>query len=300
MGQGWDRTGRTAAKGKRMQTVFSAIMGIIQGLAEFLPISSSGHLLVGEKLLGLLGFQTDNTLALFIMLHMGTLIAVALVFWRDWLDMVLHPIKNKTLLLLFAASIPALIAAVLLGDSIDTLFTGWFLGPSFLITALFLCLIEMIGKRQAGKHAFSSEVTLPRAILMGGFQAVALLPGVSRSGATLLGGTASGLSRATAAKFSFMMSAPAILGSFLMEGKDAVETGGLSSLLSLDTLVGVVFAALSGYLAIRYMLKLIQRISFYKFALYVALLGVAVLVMQLTGTAGFEPLTAVPTAAPLG
>lgn len=283
-----------------MQTIFSAIMGIIQGLAEFLPISSSGHLLVGEKLLGLLGFQTDNTLALFVMLHMGTLIAVAIVFWRDWLDMLLNPIKNKTLLLLFTASIPALIAAVLLGDSIDTLFTGWFLGPSFLITAFFLCLIEMIGKRQAGKHALNSQVTLPRAVLMGGFQAVALLPGVSRSGATLLGGTASGLSRAAAAKFSFMMSAPAILGSFLMEGKDAVETGGLSSLLSLDTLVGVVFAAFSGYLAIRYMLKLIQRISFYKFALYVALLGVAVLIMQLTGTAGFEPLTAVPTAAPLG
>lgn len=283
-----------------MQTIFSAVMGIIQGLAEFLPISSSGHLLVGEKLLGLLGFQTDNSLALFVMLHMGTLIAVAIVFWRDWIDMLLHPIKNKTLLLLFAASIPALIAAILLGDSIDTLFTGWFLGPSFLITALFLCLIEMIGKRPAGKHALSSEVTLPRAVVMGGFQAVALLPGVSRSGATLLGGTASGLSRAAAAKFSFMMSAPAILGSFLMEGKDAVETGGLSSLLSLDILVGVVFAALSGYLAIRYMLKLIQRISFYKFALYVALLGAAVLVMQLTGTAGFEPLTAVPTATPLG
>lgn len=283
-----------------MQTFFSAIMGIIQGLAEFLPISSSGHLLVGEKLLGLLGFQTDNTLALFVMLHMGTLIAVAVIFWRDWLDMVMHPIKNKTLLLLFLASVPALIAAVLLGKSIDSLFTGWFLGPSFLITALFLCLIEMIGKRRKEGSLVSDKVTLPRAALMGGFQAVALLPGVSRSGATLLGGVSGGLSRAAAAKFSFMMSAPAILGSFLMEGKDAIETGGLGSLLSFDILVGVLFAAVSGYLAIRYMLKLIERVSFFKFALYVALVGIFVLIMQLTGTAGFEPLTAVPATIPLG
>ena len=283
-----------------MQIIFSAIMGIIQGLAEFLPISSSGHLLVGERLLGLLGFQTENTLALFVMLHMGTLIAVAIIFWRDWLDMVLHPIRNRTLLLLFIASIPALIAAVLLGGSIDSLFTGWFLGPSFLITALFLCLIEMIGRRQKDKPTLNDTVTLPRAALMGGFQAVALLPGVSRSGATLLGGVAGGLSRATAAKFSFMMSAPAILGSFMMEGKDAMEAGGLSSLFTPAILAGVLTAAVSGYLAIRFMLKLIQRISFYKFALYVAIVGIAVLVMQLTGTAGFPPLNAAPTAIPLG
>jgi len=283
-----------------MQIIFSAIMGIIQGLAEFLPISSSGHLLVGEKLLGLLGFQTGNTLALFIMLHMGTLIAVAIIFWRDWIDMILHPIKNRTLLLLFVASVPALIAVILLGDSIDELFTGWFLGPSFLITAFFLCLIEMIGRKQSGKHAVNNPVTLPRAALMGGFQAVALLPGVSRSGSTLLGGVAGGLSRATAAKFSFMMSAPAILGSFLMEGKDAMEAGGLSSLFTPAILAGILTAAVSGYLAIRYMLKLIQRISFYKFALYVAIVGIAVLVMQLTGVAGFPPLNAIPTAIPLG
>ena len=279
-----------------MQIVFSALMGLIQGLTEFLPVSSSGHLLLGEKLFGLLGYANQNSMALAVMLHMGTLIAVAVIFFKDWVDMLRHPISNPTLRLLFVASLPALVLVVLLGDWIDGLFTGWFLGISFLITALFLVLVERASAR--GRHASGQNAVSTRhAIAMGLFQGIALLPGVSRSGSTLLGGVSSGLSRATAAKFSFMMSAPAILGSFVMEGKDAIEQGGLSSLFTAETLIGVVFAALSGYLAIRYMLQLIQRISFYKFAAYVALVGIAVIVMQLTGFAGFPPIS-LPGAAP--
>ncbi|NLD33311.1 MAG: undecaprenyl-diphosphate phosphatase [Clostridiales bacterium] len=280
-----------------MQVIYSAIMGLVQGLTEFLPVSSSGHLLLAEKLLGLLGYQNANSMALAVMLHMGTLIAVAVIFWRDWIEMLRHPIKNPTLLLLFVASLPALVLVVLLGDWIDGLFTGWFLGISFFVTALFLVLIERISGKRKGSPVVNDAVTMPRAVIMGLFQGIALLPGVSRSGSTLLGGVSTGLSRGTAAKFSFMMSAPAILGSFLKEGKDAIEAGGLSSLISVETLVGVVVAAVSGWLAIRYMLKLIERISFYKFALYVALVGAAVIVMQLTGFAGFPPL-AWPGAAP--
>ena len=273
-----------------MDVIFSALMGIVQGLAEFLPISSSGHLLLAEKLLGLLGYNPGASRQAFIvMLHMGTLIAVAVIFWKDWVDMLLHPIKNRTLLLLFVASLPALLLVLVLGKQIDSLFTGWFLGISFLITALFLVLIELLDRK--GRHrAKADEVTLPTAITMGAFQGIALLPGVSRSGSTLLGGILSGLNRKTAAKFSFMMSAPAILGSFLVEGKKLVETQGLSALISTDILIGVLVAAVSGFLAIRYMLKLIQRISFYKFAIYVVLVGVAVIIMQLTGFAGMPPM----------
>lgn len=281
-----------------MQLIFSAIMGIVQGLTEFLPVSSSGHLLVTERLLTLLGYQSGNALTVAVMLHLGTLIAVAAVFWKDWLDMLLHPVKNRTLLMLFLASIPALIAVVLLGDAIDGLFTGWFLGLSFLFTAIILVIIQRVSGGQ-GKHSSkSTEVRLPQALTMGLFQAFAILPGVSRSGSTLLGGVSTGLSRHTAAKFSFMMSAPAILGSFVMEAKDAIDTTGLSSLLTGDAIVGVIFAAVSGFLAIRYMLKLIERISFYKFAVYVFILALAVIIMQLTGFAGFPPI-AFPSAASL-
>lgn len=274
-----------------MEWLFSAIMGVVQGLSEFLPISSSGHLILAEKLLGLVGYQPEGSaIAFYVMLHMGTLVAVVAVFWKDWLNMLRHPIKNRTLLLLFIASLPALFVKVLLGDVIDGLFTGWFLGISFLITALFLVFIELSSRRGARHRALKQAPDVPSALVMGAFQGVALLPGVSRSGSTLLGGVISGLDRQTAAKFSFMMSAPAILGSFLVEGKAAVEDYGLSSLFSGPTLLGLVLAALSGYLAIRYMLKLIQRISFFRFALYVALVGVAVIIMQVTGFAGFPPI----------
>lgn len=273
-----------------MDMIFSAIMGIVQGLSEFLPISSSGHLIVAEKLLGLLGYQQGgSSIAFYVMLHMGTLIAVAIIFFKDWLDMLAHPIRNRTLLLLFVASLPALFVKIILGDHLDKLFDGWFLGISFLVTALFLVLIEVLDRKKAGS-ARKTEVDMPSALIMGGFQGIALLPGVSRSGSTLLGGIISGLNRRTAAKFSFMMSAPAILGSFLVEGKDAVEQFGIGSLFNAQTLIGLVFAAVSGYLAIRYMLKLIERISFFKFAIYVAIVGVAVILMQLTGTAGFPPI----------
>ncbi|MDD4080285.1 MAG: undecaprenyl-diphosphate phosphatase [Eubacteriales bacterium] len=274
-----------------MDWVFTAVMGIVQGLSEFLPISSSGHLIVAEKLLGLIGYQTEGSaIAFYVMLHMGTLVAVAAVFWKDWLHMLRHPIKDRTLLLLFIASLPALLVKLLLGDAIDGLFTGWFLGISFLITALFLALIEVFSRRGARHRAKRQFPDIPDALVMGALQGVALLPGVSRSGSTLLGGIIRGLDRGAAAKFSFMMSAPAILGSFLAEGKTAVEEFGVSSLFSGTTLLGLALAAISGYLAIRYMLKLIQRISFFHFAIYVALVGVAVIIMQVTGFAGFPPI----------
>ena len=270
-----------------MQTIFSALMGIIQGLSEFLPISSSGHLLLGEKLLALVGYDVVSSKGLLIMLHMGTLIAVAAVFWKDWLQMLLHPIKNKTLLLLFIASLPALFAMLLLGDFVDSTFTGWFLGPAFLITALFLYIAEKLSKKN---QATSGEITTSRAVTMGIFQAIALLPGVSRSGSTLLGGIAGGLTRSMAAKFSFMMSAPAILGSFLVEAKDAIEADGLSTLFSFDIVVGMLFAAVSGFLAIRYMLKLIEKISLTRFSVYLIIIGILVIIFQLTGFAAFPPL----------
>lgn len=271
-----------------MQTLFSALMGVLQGLSEFLPISSSGHLLVGEKLLGLLGYDVASSEGLLIMLHMGTLIAVAVVFWKDWAQMLLHPVKNPTLRLLFLASLPALFVMLIVKDFVKSTFTGWFLGPAFFVTALFLAAAEKISAKNKGK--LSGEVTAGRALVMGAFQAVALLPGVSRSGSTLLGGVSGGLTRKMAAKFSFMMSAPAILGSFLMEVKDAAEMGRLSMLFSLDVAVGVVFAAVSGYLAIRWMLKLIERVSLNRFAVYLLILGVAVIICQMTGFAGFPPI----------
>ena len=172
----------------------------------------------------------------------------------------------------------------------DVLFGSGFLGISFLITGAFLLLAEKLSHR--GRHAAGSgQVKAKHALAMGGMQAVALMPGVSRSGSTLLGGIAGGLSRETAAKFSFMMSAPAILGSLLLEGKDALENGAFEALSAnlLPVAVGMALAAVSGFLAIRYMLKLINRVSLNWFAAYVIVLGLAVIALQVTGVGGLPP-----------
>lgn len=268
-----------------MNILQATVLGLVQGLAEFLPISSSGHLILARAIMGI-SDETASTgafMMLDVLLHAGTLLAVMAVFWRDWWDILKNPFKSKTLLLLIIASIPALLAVVLLGDVIDSFFTGWFLGVSFLITAIFMLIAEHVSRR---KIKWAEHPGFKHAICMGIMQAIALLPGVSRSGSTLMGGVSSGLNRKSSAKFAFMMSAPAILGSLIFEGKDAIEMGYLSELALVPTIVGVIVAAVSGYLAIRFMLRLINKVSLNWFALYVALLGLTILVLQLIGFSG--------------
>lgn len=263
----------------------AAILGLVQGLGEFLPISSSGHLLLGRILMGF----NDNTAAykmLDILLHLGTLIPVLIVFWKDWWDILKNPFRSKTLLLLFIASLPALAVKVLFDDFLDAADTGWFLGVSFLITGFLLMLAEHVSQRQ---RTPKDSPGFSNALIMGVMQGFALLPGISRSGSTLAGGLFSGLSRKSAAKFSFMMSAPAIVGSLLIEGYGAYKDGLFEALSLGPTLVGIAVAAISGYLAIRFMLRLINSVTLNWFALYVALLGVMLLVLQLIGFSNMPP-----------
>ena len=275
-----------------MNVIQAALLGLLQGLGEFLPISSSGHLLLGRMLMGLTIDETPAYKMLDILLHVGTLIPVIIVFWKDWWAILKNPFKSRTLLLLFIASMPTLVVKVLFDDFIDSCDTGWFLGVSFLMTAVFLLVSEAVSARRQSR---TDKPGFFHAIVMGCMQGVALLPGVSRSGSTLAGGLLSGLDRKSAAKFSFMMSAPAIAAALLLEGKDAIENGWIHDLALVPTLVGVVVACVTGYLAIRFMLKLIARVSLNWFALYVALLGLLVLVLQLAGHPSVPEL-AVPAA----
>jgi len=257
----------------------ASVLGLVQGLSEFLPISSSGHLNLFEILLRV---DLEHQLLFNILLHVGTLAAVLAVFWREWLHMILHPVKDKTLLLLIVASLPAFVAKVLLGDRLDALSTGnTLLGVSFLFTGLLLVLTQWISQRQQSVEKERGEVGVVHALVMGCLQAVGMLPGVSRSGSTIFGGVASGLDRKAAARFSFMMSMPAILASFLSEGYDAYQAGAFAQ--SGDwaaILVGMLVAAVSGYLAIRFFLRIITRVSLNWFALYVVVLGIVVIYLQ--------------------
>ena len=276
-----------------MNAIQSALLGLVQGIGEFLPISSSGHLLLGRMVLGLNIDQNSGAYHMLdILLHVGTLLPVLIVFWKDWWEILKNPFKSKTLLLLFIASMPTLVVKVILDDFIDGANSGWFLGVSFLLTAVFLLTAELVSEKKAQR---ADKPGFFHAIVMGCMQGVALLPGISRSGSTLAGGLLSGLERKSAAKFSFMMSAPAIVGAMLLEGKDAIENGWFRELQLVPTLVGIVVAGVSGYLAIRFMLNLISRVSLNWFALYVAILGVAFLFLQLIAFPGV-PEFAMPAA----
>lgn len=274
-----------------MTVLMAAFLGLIQGLAEFLPISSSGHL---NLLQALFGLQVENQLLFNLLLHVATLVPVLIVFWKDWWAMLRHPIKNKTLLLLFIASLPALFAKVLFGDQLDYFENhNVILGVCFLLTGLLLILTQVLARRRERSRGEGKEVGIFQALCMGCVQVVGMLPGVSRSGSTIFGGVASGLTREKAAKFSFMMSAPAIVAGMLSEGLAVVKEGGLSAVGDFGPIVaGMVVAGLSGYFAIRFMMKLITKASLNWFALYVILLGILVIVLQAAGVMADPPVDA--------
>lgn len=264
-----------------MSILMGALLGLIQGLAEFLPISSSGHL---NLLQALFGINMEHQLLFNILLHVGTLVAVAIVFWKDWIDMLLHPIKNKTLLLLFIASLPALFVKILFDEQVDYLEThNVILGICFLVTGVMLMLTQWLSQRNAKKQIEKTEVGYGEAIAMGCLQAVGILPGISRSGSTIFGGVSAKLNRETAAKFSFMMSAPAIVGGLLSEGMAVMKEGITIGNDLPAIIVGMIVAGVSGYFAIRFFLKLISKVTLNWFALYVSVLGVLVIILQLTG-----------------
>lgn len=270
-----------------MSILEGAFLGLIQGLAEFLPISSSGHL---NLLHALFGLQIEHQLLFNILLHVATLAAVGIVFWKDWVEMILHPIKNRTLLLLFIASMPALAAKILFDDALDYVEVhNTYLGVCFLLTGAMLWLTQILSKRRAAAKTEKTTVGTGEALAMGCLQAVGMLPGVSRSGSTIFGGVCAGLERSVAAKFSFMMSAPAIVAGMLSEGKDALESGLSFGNDLAAILVGMLVAFVAGYLSIRFFMRLISRVSLNGFALYVTALGILVIVLQLTGVMSDAP-----------
>ena len=257
--------------------IFESIaLGIVQGLTEFLPVSSSGHLVLLQKIFGTAPLEgaTDPWLLFFdTMLHVGTLLAVIVVMWKDIIDLFKKPFH--TLLYLILATIPAVVFTLLLKEFITDAFGGQFLGYAFLITALLLTLSEAVAKRVGNRRELKSG----SALTMGILQAVAILPGVSRSGSTIAGGLACGVERQKVARFAFLMSVPAIFGGALFQGYDAITNPDLAVQWA-PLIVGAVCAAVTGYIAIRFMLALISKKRLWGFSIYVALLGAFVLLDQ--------------------
>ncbi|MED4225362.1 undecaprenyl-diphosphate phosphatase [Neobacillus cucumis] len=250
------------------------ILGIIQGVTEFLPISSTGHLYLGRNLFGL----QEAGLLLDTMLHVGTLLAV-FVFYKDEFVKILKKPFSKLTFLLIIGTIPAVVFGLTLKDYIDEISkTGVTIGWEFLITGLFLWLAD------SAKNGYKKmdDITYKDALIIGTFQAVAILPAISRSGMTIVAALWRKLDRETAAYFSFLLSTPAIAGAIVLQTKDLLEGQGEAISLS-SLLVGIAASALFGYVAVRWMIGYLKKHSLKPFAIYVWVLGVLILFFQFTG-----------------
>ena len=245
------------------------ILGVVQGLTEFLPVSSSGHLLVLQKIFGI-SAEGDGMLVFNILMHVGTLIAVFIVYWKRIWNMIRHPFKSE-LKWLVVATIPAVVAALTInfGDAFEGKFIIW----SFYLTSIVLVVSGYIGNQRRIQRKYHKDTRWYDAVSMGIMQAIAILPGLSRSGSTIAGGLASGLTRKRAADFAFLMSIPAILGSVVLEGKDILELGASSAVATSSIIIGVLASMVFGILAIKLMLIVVKKISLNWFALYTFLLG---------------------------
>lgn len=264
-----------------MSTLEATVLGIIQGLTEFLPISSSGHLVLFQKLLNV---QKAN-LTFDIMVHFGTLLAVIVYFWSDILAIIKKPF-NKLPIYLLIATIPTGVIGLTFSDFFDKLFqTGQTLGIEFICTGLILWFAESMRSGSKGLR----EITVTDALLIGTCQGLAILPAISRSGLTIAGSLFRGLNRKFAAKFSFLLSIPAILGATIVEGKDFFSANFDPQWL-LPITVGTVAAALAGYLAIKFMIHILEKSSLKIFSYYVFVLGALVLLDQLFFNLYFPPI----------
>ena len=245
-------------------SIFIAIfLGVIQGLTEFLPVSSSGHLVLFQKIFGI----NIDCLFFDIVVHLGTLVAVLIVYRKSVIEIIKHPFCEKSQKLVFA-TLPTIIIAILFKDFFKSSFDGSLLFVGFLVTAIIMFIADY-----SCKHNYQyKSLTYTNAIVMGVFQGMAILPGISRSGSTISSAMVQGVRRSESAEFSFLMSIPAILGSLVFE---LFEIGSAPLNISVLALIcGFLFSSISGYFAIKVMLKVIKKAKFAWFGLYLILLSV--------------------------
>lgn len=266
----------------------AVILGLVQGLAEFLPISSSGHLALLQQWFGI---EEDNVLLFAVLLHVGTLISVFIVYWRDIWELIVElfitikdictgkglrlqerPVR-KLGVMIIVATIPTAIIGFLFNDFFDSLYTSVIpIGIGLIITGIFLTVAEKMGDSNRGIR----QMNCRNALFIGVVQGVAICPGISRSGSTLFGSLICNLDRKFAVKFVFLISIPSILGSAILEAPAAIESGMDMAQLG-PVIAGMVVAAISGLIAIKTMIKLVSNKKLNYFSYYVWALGLVVI-----------------------
>tara|TARA_B110000483_G_C18078807_1_gene497235 strand:+ start:268 stop:1059 length:792 start_codon:yes stop_codon:yes gene_type:complete len=258
----------------------SIILGLVQGLTEFLPVSSSGHLSLFSNFLG----QADEDLLFELLLHLGTLLAVFIVFWKKILDITLGLFKGEKeaihyTLMVVLASIPTAAIGFTFEKKVAFLSTQ----PLVVCSLLFLMGIALYSTKKAPAVNHDNPITWGQALIIGTLQGVAILPGISRSGSTITTALWLKVDRKAAGEFSFLMSIPVIGGACLLKIKDAVEAGIIGDSLQIIPISGVAVSFVSGLISLVYLMKFIQKGKLYQFAYYlwpVSILGFIYFVFQ--------------------
>lgn len=280
-----------------MNILQAFFLGVLQGATEFLPVSSSGHLVLAPWLLG----WPAPGLAFDAVVHWGTAVAVVVYFWRDWASLVpaacraLSSISGKEARffgknlvsrsadsrlawLILLGTVPAALIGYLLEDFFEGMFARPVAAAGFLlVTAALLSASERLGRRERDLDMLA----WPDALIVGLGQALAIFPGISRSGATIAAGLARGLRREPAARFSFLLATPIILGAGLLKVVDLAQMGGLAAQAPV-LVIGFLAAGVVGFGCIHFLLRYLQRRRLYPFAIYCAAAGVACLLVALS------------------
>jgi undecaprenyl-diphosphatase len=264
----------------------AVVLGLVQGLAEFLPISSSGHLALLQQWFGI---DESKVLLFAVLLHVGTLVSVFIVYWKDIWELLCElcltvkdlctgkglrleerPVR-KLGVLIIVATIPTALIGLIGGDFFDSLYNSVVpIGIGLIITGFLLMMAEKVGNSRRGLM----QMNFRNAFFIGLVQGIAICPGISRSGSTLFGSLICNLDRKFAVKFVFLISIPSILGSAVLEAPEAIEAGLEAGQLG-PILAGMAVAAISGLVAIKTMIKIVSDKKLIYFSYYVWILGAA-------------------------
>ena len=255
----------------------AVILGAVQGFTEFLPVSSSGHLILLQNWFGI----NQNVVFYSIMLHIGTLIPVVIVLWKQIVGLFRRLLSKLWCLVL--ATIPAGVVGIIfaLVFDLDTLFGEyyWLLAITFMLTAVELLFAE----RRAKKVEMNNGINVKTAFIMGAGQAFGVIPGLSRSGTTITAGCIGRVKKSENANFTFLMSIPIILAAAGMELVKGVKDGTLVSIDFVPVLVGMLTSAVCGYIAIKFMLNIIRKANYKWFSVYLVGIAIATVTTYLLG-----------------
>ena len=251
-----------------MKILFLIILGAVQGLCEFLPVSSSGHLVLFSVLFGI-----EDSLLISIVLHVATLLAVVVVYFKDIKNWIMHPFSDQAMMI-YVATIPTCLIVLLLMPIVNASFSGKYLFVCFLISAILLFVVDLVTKKKEGK-----SFGIKHAVIMGVAQGLAVFPGISRSGTTISAGLLSGGDKKACAKFSFLMSVPIILMSMFLEIIKIVQGGENVSVNPAGLVLGFLIAFVVGILSIKAMIKITEKLKLKWFSIYLVFIAIMCIII---------------------